>query len=165
MKYYFMFQSQCDNLGCSYDSGDCLSTAQTWSKCGQASRCETSFYNDTCDSVCNNENCLYDNFKCKTAFTEDCFTTCLEKWGNGVCDAACNKVQCGYDGNDCSVSGGSTVSGYLYVYAKSVIPKPTNSARFIGFTLSLATRTVISLKMASKYNGTVPEVESLEEAG
>lgn len=159
------FQPTCNNLNCSYDSGDCLLQSQPWSKCGNALLCEASFKNDTCDRFCDNELCLYDNLKCKPQFQDGCLTKCMEKWGNGICDQDCNKVECGYDGNDCKVSGGSAVSGFLYVYAKSVIPIPSNSARFIGFILSLATRTLTNMKMSSRYNGSVPEVESLGDAG
>ncbi|VDI60429.1 Hypothetical predicted protein [Mytilus galloprovincialis] len=59
-------ESSCNNLNCSYDSGDCLTNNNTWSKCTDAARCQTSFYNDTCDTVCNKELCLYDHLKCKT---------------------------------------------------------------------------------------------------
>jgi hypothetical protein len=53
----------------------------------------------------------------------------------------------------------------MVVYATSSIPLPSNTARFIGFTLSLATRTIVSLKPSLKYNGSVPEIESLGDAG
>ncbi|CAC5400983.1 MEGF10_11 [Mytilus coruscus] len=156
--------SSCNNLNCSYDSGDCVTNNNPWSKCTEAARCQSSFYNDTCDSSCNNELCLYDQLKCKPSFTTDCFAACLNEWGNGNCSSSCNNVECGYDGNDCKVVG-STVSGTMLVYAKSDMPRPSDTARFIGFSLSLATRTIVSMKLSVNYNGTVPEIESLGDPG
>lgn len=154
----------CNNLNCSYDGGDCLLQNDPWSNCDQASICKTAFYIDRCDVICNNEACLYDQFKCKQLFTDDCITNCTNKWGNDVCDSDCDKVQCGYDGNDCNHAG-NVIPGTMVVYAKSIIPLASNTARFIGFALSLATRTIVSLKTSLKYNGSVPEIESLGDAG
>lgn len=164
MFFCHCFQGNCNNLNCSYDGGDCLLQHDPWSNCDQASICETAFYIDRCDVICNNEACLYDQFKCKPLFTDDCITNCTNKWGNDVCDSDCDKVQCGYDGNDCNHAG-NVIPGTMVVYATSSIPLPSNTARFIGFTLSLATRTIVSLKPSLKYNGSVPEIESLGDAG
>jgi hypothetical protein len=59
--------------------------------------------NDVCDTACNTQDCIYDNWSCVNP-TQTCAEECLDdKLGNGSCEYACNTTACGFDHGDCGV--------------------------------------------------------------
>ncbi|OEH76664.1 notch domain-containing protein [Cyclospora cayetanensis] len=57
--------------------------------------------NGTCNSECNNPDCLFDGGEC----LEMCNAKCSKSWlGDGDCDRDCDTLECGYDKGDCTSS-------------------------------------------------------------
>lgn len=75
-----------------------------WAKCGDP-HCWRVFNNSQCDKSCNNADCLYDNFDCKTK-EKVCNPIyeayCIDHYADGKCDQGCNTEECGWDGLDCA---------------------------------------------------------------
>lgn len=77
-------------------------------ECGVANgiegRCSRLFWDDLCDTTCDDENHLYDGYDCTqeqyicdTQYDEQC----RHRFGDGVCDRQCNTPGCAWDGGDC----------------------------------------------------------------
>lgn len=82
---------QCLNSKCYFDLGDC--------NCAQY--CNTFLLgNEYCDSVCNTQECGYDNTICLSC-SPDCPPS---KRSNNICDSECDSSSCQYDDFDCLCS-------------------------------------------------------------
>jgi hypothetical protein len=69
--------------------------------------------NDVCDTACNTQACIYDNWSCVKP-TQTCAEECANtKLGDGSCDYPCNIAACGFDQGDCGVcSAGCTYAEF-----------------------------------------------------
>lgn len=75
-----------------------------WDKC-EDPHCWRVFNNSQCDESCNNADCLYDNFGCKTkenVCNPIYEAYCIDHYADGKCDQGCNTEECGWDGLDCA---------------------------------------------------------------
>ncbi|CAG9311412.1 unnamed protein product [Blepharisma stoltei] len=122
--------SECNNLECGFDLGDCGYCAQgcydymLGSHCYKECNNSTCYYgagickecntgcssdmlgNNKCDPACRTASCNYDFGDCSTSDCSDgCFLWMIE---DGICQSECHNQNCNWDGTDCDCSPGCT---------------------------------------------------------